>query len=76
MSTDFNSSNNIDPDANHYSELYPSLEGDINSQYYDSGSYKASQPSSSNEDFSLIYLNINSLGANGGMAFFYVSYQV
>ena len=65
MPTDFGLNNNIDPDANHLSELYPSLEGDINSQYNDSNSFKTYQPTSSCKDFSVIHLNVISLGANG-----------
>ena len=65
MPSAFNSNNNIDPDVNNFSELYPLLEGDFISQYYDSNSFKASQPSSSNKDFSVIHLNLKSLAANG-----------
>ena len=65
MPSAFNFNNSIDPDANHFSELDPSLEGDINSQYFDSNSFKASQANSSCEDFSVIYLNVNFLRANG-----------
>ena len=65
MPSVFVSNYSIDPDANHYSEIYPSHEGVNISQHYDSNSFKASLPRSSNKDFLFIHLNINFLGANG-----------
>ena len=74
ISSDFDLNNNIDPDDNHFSELHPSLEGDINSQNYDSNSFKVSQPSSPCENFSVFHLNVNSLG--GKRDKFLIFYQL
>ena len=43
--------NDLDPEGNQFSELYPLLEDDDTSQYYDSKLFKSSKPSSSIKDF-------------------------
>ena len=65
MPSDFDVYDDIDADSNHFNELYPSLEGVNNSQYYDSISFKSVQTPISSKDLSVIHLNINSIGANG-----------
>ena len=65
MPSDFDVYDDIDADRNYFSELYPSLEGVNNSQYYDSISFKSLQTPISSKDLSVIHLNINSIGANG-----------
>ena len=64
MPSVFELNNSIDPDDNDFTDLYSSLEGDISSQYYDSNSFNDSKPSSSCKCFSVINLNVNSIGAN------------
>ena len=56
MSIEVVSNGNINTVAYHFSELYPSLESDNISLYYDSNLFKASLPSSSDTYLSNIHL--------------------
>ena len=65
MPSDFHVYDDVDADRNHFSELYPSLDGVNNSQYYDSLSFKSLQAPISSKYLSVIHLSINPLGAKG-----------
>ena len=64
MPCNFILNNYIDADASHFSELYRSLESDNDSNYYGSNSFKAFLPGLSDIDFSVIDLNLSSIGGD------------
>ena len=77
-STDFVSSIDIDANASDFSELYPSLEGDINIIKIAIHSKLPYPVHISVRDFSAIPLKINSIGANCGnfLSFFFIEFEL
>ena len=56
---------NLDADLNHFNEIYPCLRDTFSSQYYDTEKFNSELCRSSEDDFSIIYVNVRSLRMNG-----------
>ena len=54
----------IDADLNHFNELYPSLQTSHENQYYDSDEFNRLFGNGRVNDFSVIHVNIRSMGVS------------
>ena len=69
--------NYIDADINHFDQMYPSLQNSRRNQYYNTEKFNEIVSDLNERDFSVIYLNINSIRANGDclVSFFFIKIE-
>ena len=63
----------LDADARHFDEIYPSLNQNRQRQYYDHATFNSAFPNNSDSDLSIFHVNIQSIKAKGDKLISYLS---